>query len=365
MSQRAKEQEQLEVIRTSASATSRMSFARRSVIAVSIVALAVALASIVWYASEVLLLAFAGVLLAVGLRGLSDWVHRHTRLARGWSLLLIIVAIVALIALTLALFAASLADQVSQLTEQLPQILDQLRQRAQELPGSQQLTGQLSGGGGQGGVFQAIGTFFSTSLGALANVAIILFLGVYFAAEPDLYLNGIVRLVPQPRRARAREVLQTLGYTLRWWLVGQLLTMTVVGVLTTVGLLLLGVPGAPILGLLAGILDFVPNVGPIIAAVPGVLLAFSQGSTTGLLAIGVYVVVQILEGYILYPLIQERAVELPPALTILMLVLMGIIFGVLGLLLATPILAVVLVLIKMLYVEDVLGDDINVAGEPG
>ena len=170
----------MEVLRASASATSRMSFARRTVIAVGIVALALALASIWWYASEVLLLAFAGVLLAVGLRGLSDWVHRRTGLARGWSLALVSIAIVALIGLAVALFAASLAQQVSQLAEQLPQILDQLRQRAQELPGGQQLTQQISGGGQGGGqgVFQAIGTFFSTSLGALANVAIILFLGV-------------------------------------------------------------------------------------------------------------------------------------------------------------------------------------------
>lgn len=352
--------------RAAGGSTQRGSFARRTVLVVGIVALAVLLASIVWYASEVLLLAFAGVVLAVGLRGLSEWVSRYTRLGPGWALALVSVALLGLIGLALALFAASIAQQVSELAQQLPQILQQARQQAEQFPGAQQLLGQAQSqsGGGQGGLLQSLGTFFSTSLGALANIVIVLFVGVYLAADPDTYIDGVIRLVPQPRRERARAVIATLGYTLRWWLLGQLLSMTVVGSLTGLGLTLLGVPLAPVLGLLAGLLDFVPSVGPLVAAVPGVLLAFTQGATTGLLAAGLYGVVQILEGYVLYPLIQERAVKLPPVLTILALALLGVIFGVLGLLLATPLLAVVLVLVKMLYVEDVLGDQIDVPGEP-
>ncbi len=354
------------------------SFVRRALIAVGLVALAVLIAGVLWYAVDVLMVAFAGVLFAVGLRGLSDWVRQHTRLSSGWALALVTGAIAVLFALVVTLFAASIAQQVTQLTQQLPQSAQEARQRVEQLPGGQQIIslvpqigggGQQEGGGqqgsgGQSGVASGIASLFSTSLGLVANVALISFLALYFAADPDLYITGAVRLVPKTRRKRARDVLHTLGYTLRWWLLGQLLSMTVVGVLTGLGLLLLGVPLAPVLGLLAGLLDFVPTVGPIIAAVPGVLLAFSQGSTTGLLAIGLYVLVQILEGYVLYPLIQERAVKLPPALTILSLAVMGVLLGALGLLLATPLLVVVLTLVKMLYVEDALGDQIDVPGEP-
>lgn len=345
----------------------RISFVRRSLIAVGIVALAVLVGSLVWYAADVLMVAFAGVLLAVGLRGLSDWVSQRTRLSPGWALVLVAVALLALVGLSVGLFAASLVEQVNQLTQQVPQAFGQFRQRVEQLPGGRFLLAQIpqaGGGGGQGNLAARIGTFFASSLGVLADIVLILVLALYFAANPDLYTHGLVRLVPQSKRARAHEVLQTLGSTLRWWLLGQLLAMSVVGMLTGIGLLLLGVPLAPVLGVLAALLDFVPNVGPIIAAVPGILLAFSQGSTLGLAAIGLYSVVQILEGYVLYPLIQARAVELPPALTILTLALMAVLMGGLGLLLATPLLAVVLTLVKLLYVEDVLGDPIDVPGTP-
>ena len=364
-----------------ATSSPSISFARRALITVGLVTLAVLIFSIVWYAIDVFLVAFAGVLLAVALRGLSDWVRRHTRLSSRWSLALVTLALVVLLALDVTLFAASIAEQVTKLTEQLPQSVAEARQRVEQLPGGQQIVGlfpqvgsgeQGSGGSGQGGAGQnsgggqagGIASLFSTSLGIVANIAIIGFLGLYFASEPDLYINGAVRLVPKTKQKRARDVIHTLGYTLRWWLLGQLISMTVVGLLTGLGLMVLGVPLAPVLGLLAGLLDFVPTVGPIIAAVPGVLLAFSAGSTTGFLALGLYVVVQILEGYVLYPLVLERAVKLPPALTILALALMGVLLGPLGLLLATPLLAVVLTLVKMLYVEDMLDEQIDVPGEP-
>jgi predicted PurR-regulated permease PerM len=401
MGSRAAEREPIHTSeRTEGGARPLISFVRRALIVIGLIALTALVAGILWYTIELIMVAFAGVLLAVGLRGVSDWVAGHTRLSSGWSLALVSLTLFVLLALGTALFATTIFQQVDQFREQLPQSVQEARQRAEQLPGGNYLVSLFPEAGGQGGgqqgeqqggqqqggqqgeqqaggqqgaqqgggqqspVANGIVTFFSTTLGVLTNIVIIVVLGLYFASESRMYIDGVVRLFPKPRRDRARTVMGTLGYTLRWWLLGQLLSMVVVGVVTAVGLLLLGVPFAPLLGLLSGLLEFVPTVGPIIAAVPGLLLAFGEGTTTGLLALGLYVVVQTLEGYLLYPMIQERVVKLPPALTILALAMMGVLLGPLGLLLATPLLAVVLSLVKMLYVEDVLGDHLDVPGEP-
>lgn len=352
---------------TPSSAT--LSFTRRVLIVTAIVVVVVLAAGLIWYAGDVLLLVFAGILLAVLLRSVSNWLSAHTPLSSGWSLALVGLLLLALLIGGGGLLAASLGAQVVQLLQQLPGAAEQLMQQVQQTPWGQWLLTQTPPpeqiAGGQANVAGTIAGFFSTSVGALANVVIVVFLGVYLAADPQLYVNGIVRLFPKRRRHRVRDVLHTVGYTLRWWLLGQLVTMAVVGTLTTLGLWLLGVPLAPALGLIAALCEFVPNIGPVVAAVPGILLALSQSPTLALAVAALYVAIQTFESYVLYPLVQQRAVALPPALTILAIVLLGVLAGGLGLILATPLTAVVLVLVKLLYVEDLLGDDLDVAGEPG
>ena len=151
-------------------------------------------------------------------------------------------------------------------------------------------------------------------------------------------------------------MVDNLGGTLRRWLLGQLLVMTIVGVVVTVGLWLLGVPFAPALGLLAFLLEFIPYVGPIGSAVPGLLVASSLGTSKLLYVAILYFAVQSAEGYLLSPLIQERAVKIPPALTVLAQVLLGVLVGGFGLILATPLTAVALVLVNELYIKDALGE---------
>jgi predicted PurR-regulated permease PerM len=157
---------------------------------------------------------------------------------------------------------------------------------------------------------------------------------------------------------------QTLGFTLRWWLIGRLMDMTLVGVLSGVGLWLLGIPLALSLGILAGLLNFIPNIGPLLAAVPAVLLALTEGAPQALYVIILYMGIQSLESYLVVPLIQKKLISMPPVLIFIAQLSMALMFGVLGLLLATPMAAVLLVLVKMIYIEDILGEEIDVDGEP-
>jgi predicted PurR-regulated permease PerM len=204
----------------------------------------------------------------------------------------------------------------------------------------------------------------------LARVArpalIIFFVGVFGAAEPGLYRAGLLRLVPPPQRPRAEEAVDTLTFNLRWWLVGQVVLMLVMAGTTALGLWLVGVPLALTLGLLAGALELVPYVGPWASAVPAVLVALTVSPTHLLLTVALYLALHLLEGYVLLPLVQRRAVHLPPALTVAAQALLGELLGVMGLFVAAPLTLCAVVLLKMLYVEDTLGDEsVDVPGEPG
>jgi predicted PurR-regulated permease PerM len=199
-------------------------------------------------------------------------------------------------------------------------------------------------------------------LQGLLTVFVVLVSGIYLAAQPGMYVTGLLMLAPHARRPRYREVLGRLGYVLRWWMIGQLVPMVVIGTITAVGLKAIGVPMWWFLGLLAALFNFIPNFGPLVSGVPAFLLALAESPAKAMWVVVLYVVAQNLEGYVLTPLVQRRAVEMPPALLILFQVLAGLLLGALGVVLAAPLLAVVVVAIKMLYVEDVLGDRAEVPG---
>ena len=185
---------------------------------------------------------------------------------------------------------------------------------------------------------------------------LVVIVGIYLAAQPRFYLEGMLKLFPKREGPRLREVFLAVGHTLRWWLIGQLVPMLAIGVLTAVGLKLIGVPLWLPLAVIAALLNFIPNFGPIIASVPALLIAVASDQPSDAFWVaGLYVLAQNLEGYLIMPLVQRRAVEMPPALTIVSQVLLGLLLGPLGVVLAAPLTAAALVVIKMLYVEDTLG----------
>jgi predicted PurR-regulated permease PerM len=205
-------------------------------------------------------------------------------------------------------------------------------------------------------ILTSVGGVFSSTVGAVGNLLITILLAIYFAIEPKFYMFGFIKLFPRRNRARVREVLTAISDTLGWWLIGKAASMVFIGLLTWIALSILGVPLALTLGLIAGLLSFIPNFGPILSAIPAILIAFVESPVTAVYVIGIYVGVQLIESNIVTPLIERETVELPPALTIIFQLALAVLVGGLGLVLATPLLAVLMVVIEMVYVQDILGD---------
>lgn len=328
---------------------------------------------ILMYVFDVVLLAFGAVLLAIFLHGLANISRRYLRLSEGYSVLLVSVLLVAALGLGVYLLAPSVAEQVTNLREELPRSAAGVsaflqnygwgRLIIEQMPSTDELIAKF----GDSAMLSRVGGYFSTTLGALTNIALLILLAIYLASEPKIYIKGFAKLFPQRHRKRAREILYEIGESLSWWLIGKGASMLVIGILTWIGLYFIGVPLALTLGLIAALLSFIPNFGPILSAVPAILLAFIDSPTSALYVLILFVVVQLIESNLITPMIERKTVELPPVLTIVFQLALAILVGAVGLILATPILAVVMVLVQTLYIQDVLGDDPKIlpADEPG
>lgn len=337
-------------------------FAKRVLINIGIVVLIVGILIIAIYVFDVILLLFGAILVAIFLHGLANISRRYLRLSQGVSVLLVSVLLLAVLALGVWLLAPSVAEQVKHLRDELPKSLQNVvaytskfswgKVLIEQMPGTDELIDKVN----NSNVLSQVGNFFSSTLGALTNIALMLLLAIYLASEPKVYIKGFTKLFPKDRRKRVRHILYEIGETLSWWLIGKGVSMLFIGLLTWIGLSILGVPLALTLGLIAGLLSFIPNFGPILSAVPALLLAFIDSPISALYVLILFVIVQLIESNLVTPMIERRTVELPPVLTIVAQLALAILFGAVGLILATPILAVVMVLVQTLYIEDVLGD---------
>ena len=311
-------------------------------------------------AAQVFLVVFGGVLFAILFHGIAQWVSRKTAMPEKWSLFLSLTAILVLSGIGMWLIAPDVSDQASELADRIPRALRQLRENLLQYEWVNRLMQQqdrirsmLPDGSNAVGV--AAG-FFSSTFGALGNLLIALALGLFISINPAIYINGLLYLVPPTKRARAHEVLQATGNTLASWLIAKLVEMLVIGVLTTLGLWLLGIDLALVLGVIAALLSFIPNIGPVVALLPAALIALISGPDTLIYVVLLYTGIQTFESYVLTPFLQQRLVDLPPALVVSVQVLFGVLAGVLGVILATPLTAAAMVMIRMWYVEDLLGD---------
>jgi predicted PurR-regulated permease PerM len=315
---------------------------------------------LLWFGAWVFLLVFASVLLAIFLYNISHFISDYTPLSPGWSLATVALGLGMAMVIGVWLTGDALGEQIEELSRRLPHSLQQLQQRLERYEWARSLLAQLPQSGQEvvekTDVVEKAPGVLSKALGMLGSVLIFLFLGLYLAIDPDVYRRGLLRLVPLPKRPRVQDILDEIGHILGRWLVGRIFSMLVVGGITMLGLWLLQVPLPLALGLLAALGELVPNFGPLLAFIPALLLAFTDNSSHALGVLGLYLAVQGLESYVLTPLVERRAVSLPPALTITAQVLLGLLAGGLGLVLAAPLTATAMILVQRLYVEDVLHD---------
>ena len=358
---------------------------------------------LLWIGRPVILVTFLGVLFGLALTAGVDWLERR-RIPRGVGAVLILFAFLGILFGIGAATAPSITGQLRELKTQLPaaitkitgwvrerqegvsEVLEQVAPEAatpdsgakgREAQAAPADPGGEKGEAGKkepvslgqgiteqiGGVGRHVFGFFSSTLSVLGGMLLIIFVAVFVAVDAKTYHRGLMHLFPHEARPRAGEVLTATAAMLRRWLLTQFVSMLVVGAFTTVILLLLGVKAAVALGIIAGILEFIPIAGPILAAVPAVAMGFLDGPEKALYVVLAYVVIQQVESNLLYPLLMKKGLELPPVLTIVTQGVLAIVFGFIGLLVAVPMLAAVMVPIKMLYVRDVVGDDVQLPVE--
>ncbi len=347
---------------TSAGNLSQTTFVQRVLIVVGVSLLALLVVLGAGMAFSVLLRVLAALLIALPLRAGADWLHRRTGMPAGLGLLLVTLVVVASLVAMFWLFSARIGEQVQGLQVQLPLAMQDVQARIQTTEWGQWLAREnLDYTKVVGGTSEWLGRatgIFSTSLSIVADGYVITFLAVFLMLQPKVYRAGLVMLVPKAGRKRAHEVLDCISSTLVKWVLGRLVSMLFVGVLTWLGLTFMGMQMGAILGLFAGLVTFIPNIGPIVSMVPAVLLAFVYGGPQqALYVVGLYLVVQTLESAAVSPVVQQRLIQMPPALILIGQLIIGAFTGLLGLTLATPIIAIIIVLVKMLYVQDVLGDE--------
>jgi predicted PurR-regulated permease PerM len=342
---------------------------RRAGVVLALGTLALAVWLLLWYAIEFVLLVFAGVLLAIMLDVFASLTERHVPLPHRWALAAVIVFLLSVGALAVRFTGPQLAEQLVDLAGRLPQAAMDLRDDLWNRPWGRFLVRQVSDGAGDmarpSELIGRITGIFSTTLGVVANLIIIVFLGVYLAADGGRYRGALLLLIPCGWQARANELLSATRNALGRWILARLASMGIVTVLTATALWLLGVPLVLGLSLLAGLFTFVPYVGPLLSAVPAVLIGWMERPSLALWVAIAYAAVQFLESYIITPMVEDRALSMPPAVLLSAQILMGLAAGILGVLLASPLAVVVIVLVQLLYVRGVLGHDVEPLGSNG
>lgn len=332
---------------------SKQTFSQKVWVTTGIVALVVVTLWILKSTFSVLLLILAGALIALYFHGLSSLLHRKLHVSEKVTLPVAIIGSIALLVLFLWFAGDRIQQQAQQLSEKLPAAFETFKEQINKSAVGKEVIDRLpSSKGNEKKIASALQPFFRTTFGVLGDLYVVLFLGLFFIVSPHTYINGMLKLVPPKGRSTAKQVSNKIGSTLIKWLKGQIFSMLVVFVLTAIGLAILGVPLWLVLALLAGLLSFVPNFGPLIAIIPAVLIGFLQGTTTALLVFALYILVQVLESNLITPKIQQRLINIPPALIIVAQLFMGVLTGGWGLVLAMPLVAMLMVVLQQLYIEE-------------
>lgn len=322
-------------------------FIRRVVITVAITGAAY----IAWQVKAVLMIIFGGMIVATLLSALADKIGHVLPFNRKVTVTMAILVILIILGVTGWWVGGNIASQLEELRQKLPQAFSASVSWLQQFPLAKDVLEKSKDLEDMSVPLTRVAGFTGTALGALANTVLIFAIGIYVAATPELYRRGLVQLIPPVYRERSDYAFLAAANGLRQWLIGQMLTMVIVGTLSAVGLKLLGIPLALSLGLIAGLLEFVPFVGPLAFGLLAVVMAFMQGPTSALHVALLILAIQQLEGNVITPLVQRHTVKLAPALALVSVVIFAALFGVLGVLFATPLMVMTMILIQKLYIE--------------
>lgn len=329
----------------------QFSFVQKVWIVCSIIALFVILLLLFEATFNVIILIFASVLIACYFRGLSSFIQKKT----GWkSWITLTISIGGTFLIFAGIFwlaGATISNEADKIEDSLPAMIEEVKELLNNSNAGQEGIEKVEEWRDSGKFGTYISRLFGSTFGYMGDFLIIIVIGIFFTASPNLYLNGIIQLIPPGKRAKADGVVEKLATGLKKWLAGRFLSMLAVFILTSIGLIILGVPMWLTLAFIAGLLNFIPNFGPILASIPAILIALSISPTTAAIVAGLYLVVQLLESAVIDPMAQKKLVKIPPALIIISQLFVGAMTGIWGVILATPIVLMVIILVKELYVN--------------
>lgn len=315
----------------------------------------------VWYLFDVILIAFGAIIVAMllwlGAEPFLRWLSLRQDIALALSGLLIVMIVGAIFVLFGTRVALQLQDVFQRTASGASGVAQTLRQSEWGSLALNHIAGSNVS------LTDLFGSFLRISSSVLEGAVIAVISGIYLAAQPRLYLDGLIQLLPPEAHVRAAERIEAIGNALRLWLIGQLIRMVIIGALAMIALLLIGVPSALALGLIAAVGEFVPYVGPIVAAIPAILIAMSVGPTAALWTVGAYIAINQIEGHLVIPLIQRHFVFIPPAVILLGIVAVTELFGPASFVFAAPLSVVIFIAIKVFYVRDTIGEETRVRGE--
>jgi predicted PurR-regulated permease PerM len=311
-----------------------------------------------YFARHLLLLAFGSVLIAIVIHAIADVYQDHLRVPKRPAMGLAIASLLAFFALLGWLFGVEFRQQVNTLVIKLPGLLDALQAYMSRSPVGEKVADAVRAAFAGSRVAQDIGEVARGAGELLLNAILVLFGAIFFASSPKVYERGALLLVPPDMRAAFEDALGDVGSTLLLWLRAQLIQMTVMGTMVGVGLWLAGVPSAALLGLLTGLSEFIPYVGPLAAMLPALGLAATAGPDQLIYALIVFAVVRVVQTNVVGPFVSSRVIMIPPALSLFAIIGTGAVFGLFGLFFSGGILVVAFTLVRSLYLREVLGEDI-------
>ncbi|MDF3077395.1 MAG: family transporter [Sphingobacteriaceae bacterium] len=334
------------------STDNRLSYPKKVWIKGGIYALIVVVLLLIKATFSVFLLILAGALIAVFFRGLSALICRKTKWKSGVCLAISIIGTLILVIGLFWLIGSKVQSQAVELSDTLPKTIENAKAQLSQSALGKKIVEKASSPQSVKKAQTLASTFFKSTFGVFGDIYVVLFLGIFFTVSPATYKNGIVQLIPKKGQKKGSDVIDTIGTNLEKWLKGKMFSMAVVMILTAIGLVALGMPMWLTLAIIAGLLNFIPNFGPLIAMIPAVLFALMQGPTTAAIVAGMYILIQVIESNFITPTIQKKLVSIPPALIISAQLFIGPLTGGWGLVLATPLMLIIMTLVQELYIKE-------------